>query len=170
MHKINLLQTQALRWIINILTQHAVPYQIAGGLAAQCYGAIRPLNDIDIDIPEECFAKLVEPLKDFIVDGPARFQSDEWDLLLMTLNYQGVAIDLGGAYQTLIFNKQKQQWVNVKTNLNTAVKMNVAGISANIVCRDDLLAYKKDLARDVDLIDINQIISGVCIPRDKPMS
>lgn len=170
MVEINSSYIKALQWIVNVLTQHAIPYQIAGGLAAQCYGATRSLHDIDIDIPEGCFAKLADKVKDFIVYGPARFQSDEWDLLLMTLNYQGVAIDLGGAYQTLIFDKQKQQWVNVKTNLDTAIKTNIAGISAKVVCRDDLLAYKKNLAREVDLIDVAQIISGVCTPYDKPKS
>src|SRR5690348_12670369 len=45
----------ALHWIVNILKKLNINFQIAGGLAANIYGADRPLHDIDIDIPEEYF-------------------------------------------------------------------------------------------------------------------
>lgn len=45
----------ALKWIIKILNSKNIPYQISGGFAAKMYGSIRPLNDIDIDIPEDNF-------------------------------------------------------------------------------------------------------------------
>lgn len=41
----------ALDWLIPILTHSRAPFQITGGLAAHLYGATRPINDIDIDIP-----------------------------------------------------------------------------------------------------------------------
>lgn len=44
---------EALAWITNILKKYSIPFQITGGLAAILYGSKRPLEDIDIDIPEE---------------------------------------------------------------------------------------------------------------------
>lgn len=79
---------KAFRWIINILKKHQVPFQITGGLAAQAYGSKRPLNDIDIDIPEDRFNEIVPNVKDYITYGPAHFIDERWDLFLLTLNYQ----------------------------------------------------------------------------------
>lgn len=48
---------EALSWITNLLQKYNIPFQIAGGLAAQAYGSNRKLHDIDIDIPEIDFQK-----------------------------------------------------------------------------------------------------------------
>lgn len=74
----------AFHWIVNILKKFNTPFQIAGGLAAIVYGANRPLEDIDIDIPEEYFSLIKEEVKDFIIYGPAQFKDETWDLMLMT--------------------------------------------------------------------------------------
>jgi hypothetical protein len=59
--------TVALRWLVSLLERHDVPYQVVGGLAAQAYGATRPLVDFDLCIPlHQAQAALVEmrPLRD----------------------------------------------------------------------------------------------------------
>lgn len=43
--------SQALRWIVAILEENRIPFQVTGGLTARVYGSHRPLNDIDLDVP-----------------------------------------------------------------------------------------------------------------------
>ncbi|CAN5441117.1 hypothetical protein BH10PSE19_BH10PSE19_04410 [soil metagenome] len=103
-------QSSALRWITDILKSKHVPFQIAGGLAAIMYGAERELVDIDIDIPENAFPLILPEVSPYIIFGPTYFKTELWNIYLLTLNYQGQEIDLGGAYATKIFNTTLQTW------------------------------------------------------------
>lgn len=148
---------KALLWITDILKQHEIPFQITGGLAAIAYGATRPLEDIDIDIPDDKFDVISEAVKPFVVSGPERFKSDKWNLLLMTLNYEGQLIDLSGADTTFIFSEKTQGWVKLVEDFTQASNKTIFGLSLPVIPRLSLIQYKTILARDVDLIDIEQI-------------
>lgn len=50
---------EACIWIMNILNKNKIPYRIEGGFAAKIYGSKRTLADIDIDIPDKCFKKIL---------------------------------------------------------------------------------------------------------------
>lgn len=147
----------ALIWITDILKKHQIPFQISGGLAAIAYGASRPLDDIDIDIPNDKFDLIIQEVQPFIIYGPSRFKSDKWDLLLMTLTYEGQDIDLSGADDTHIWNEQTKSWVKLTENLKKVPIKNVFGLPLPVIPYPSLINYKKMLARDVDLIDIEQI-------------
>lgn len=149
----------AFRWIVNILNKLNVPFQIAGGLAANLYGANRQLEDIDIDIPDEFFLLIKEEAKDFITYGPTQFKDDTWDIMLMTLNYEGQLIDFSGALNTKIFNKSKQEWQTCHVDFAKAEIKKCFGLNIPVIPKDELLYYKKIIARPVDLIDIEQIES-----------
>src|SRR3990167_1552031 len=77
----------ALKWIIGVLEDNKITYQITGGFAAHIYGSTREVNDIDIDISEGSFQIILEDVRSKIVYGPCRYQDAKWDLQLMTLNY-----------------------------------------------------------------------------------
>ena|SRR3990167_3035862 len=147
----------SLLWIINILQELNIPFQMTGGLAAKAYGATRDLLDIDIDIPEEQFEKLKIKVKEFIIFGPAHFKEKPWDLLLMTLNHQGQEIDLGGAYQTKIFDHSTGEWHKLVTDFTKSTPISIFDLTVPVIPREDLIAYKKILARPVDLTDIEDI-------------
>ncbi len=151
----------ALIWITDILTKHQIPFQITGGLAAIAYGAFRPLEDIDIDIPDDKFNLLEGEVRNYIVYGPTRFKSEKWDLLLMTLNYQGQDIDLSGADQTSIFDDKTNQWIKVIEDLPNATIKTVFELQLPVIPYEKLINYKKILSREVDLIDIQQLESKV---------
>jgi hypothetical protein len=150
---------KSLIWITDILKKHHIPYQITGGLAAIAYGATRPLDDIDIDIPDNTFDLILAEVQPYVTYGPERFKSDKWDLMLMTLNYENQAIDLSGADSTYIFNDQTKKWVQLKEDLLHAPLQNIFGLQLPVIPKESLISYKKILAREVDLIDVQQIES-----------
>lgn len=148
---------QALIWITDILKKNRVPFQITGGLAAIAYGASRSLEDIDIDIPDNQFENILNDVKPYIIFEPKRFKSDKWDLLLMTLNYQGQEIDLSGADSAHVYNELTNEWILLNEDLMNATYKNIFDLDLPVIPLKNLIYYKKILAREVDLIDIHQI-------------
>ena len=137
---------RGLTWISAILKKHNIPFQITGGLAAHAYGATRPLNDIDIDIPEDRFQEIIPEVEPYIIEGPERFKNSVWDIYVITLNYHGQEIDIGGAYTTRIRDEKTHVWHDLKADLATAETRNIFGIEVPVVNRQDLIEYKSWLA------------------------
>ena len=138
--------TNGLKWIADILKKHDIPFQITGGLAAHAYGATRPINDIDIDIPEDRFAEIFDEIKPCLVEGPARTPNPVWDVFAVTMDYHGQEIDIGGAYDTRILDVKTGIWHDAKANFATAEIKAIFGIDVPIVNKDDLIEYKSWLA------------------------
>src|SRR3989344_9170528 len=140
----------AFKWIIDILHTHKIPFQIKGGFASRLYGVGRELADIDISIPEDRFEELHPDIKDFIESGPEQYLDEEWDIKLITLKYEGQYIDLAGAFEKKNFDKTNMKWVNTPSNFDTSVYMNVYGLNVPVIAKEDLIAYKRLIQRDVD--------------------
>ncbi len=147
----------AFKWIVGILQKHSIPFQIKGGFASRLYGVKRNLADIDISIPEDKYGDLIPYIKEFIVYGPEQYVDDEWDLKLMTLTYEGQDIDIAGAYKKKNFDKTNNVWVNTPHNLDNSVYMEVYGLKVPVITKEDLIAYKKLIQRDVDIIDVEAL-------------
>ncbi len=148
---------KALIWITNILKNHAICFQITGGLAARVYGSTRKLIDIDIDISEKDFEKIREEVKPFIIFGPSHFKSENWDLFLMTLNYDGQEIDLSAVENTRIYDNKNKIWVEIITDFSKVQYKDIDGLMLPVIEREALMAYKKILARPVDLLDLKYL-------------
>ena len=148
---------QALYWIVDILKKRRVPFQISGGLAARIYGATRGLADIDIDIREKNFKKLLPKVKNYIIFGPRRYKNKNWDAYLMTLCYCGQKIDICGANEAKIFDKNRRIWTSYRTDFSISESKNVFGIKVSVISKKDLVNYKRKLRRRVDLLDLKQI-------------
>lgn len=144
----------ALKWIVPILKKHEVPFQVSGGFAANIYGAKRPINDIDIDIPEDKMGILLSDIKQYITFGPGHYQDTKWDLKLMTLNYHGQEIDIGGAFNTIIFDEQNKAWIHCPAKLETAQTHVVFGVEVPVVHPQALIEYKKLLSGEHQKVDI----------------
>jgi hypothetical protein len=157
----------ALRWLIPLLEAHGNRYHITGGFAAHLYGARRPVNDIDIDLPREVLDRLAPAVGEHLVFGPGRYQDSTWDLYLMTLEYRGQEIDLTAVEGGRIANKRTGEWDELVMNLDEVELLTYAGMQLRVQNRRDLIAYKGKIAYDEEkhLEDIAAIErEGPCQP------
>ncbi len=135
----------AFRWIITLLHQHGIPFQISGGLAARAYGATRPLNDIDIDVPEDRFAELVPDVKKYITFGPARQVDERWDVFALVLEYERQEIDISGANTIRVCDARTQKWISLPADFSTAEVREIFGMKVPVMNRRELISYKQML-------------------------
>ena len=147
---------RALEWITNILKKYEVPFQISGGCAAKIYGSPRELNDIDIDIPENYFSKIISDVKPYIIYGPDQYKDNKWDLYLMTLNYAGQEIDIGSG-NAKISTKDRDKWIDFSTDFSKAVKKTFLGLEVPVIPKEDLVNYKQLLDGEHQQVDIESI-------------
>ena len=148
----------AFNWILDILERHGITYKISGGFAARVYGVKRELADIDIEVADADTLKIVDDVKPYIIFGPARYKDENWDLELMTLNYQDQEIDIAGT-GAKIFNQKTKQWEPCSGNLENIEMKDVFSRKVPIESKASLIAYKTKLAREVDLEDVRQLSS-----------
>ena len=147
---------RAFHWIIGILKNCQIPFQITGGFAARLYGVDRELRDIDFDIPLNKFMALTEAVKEYVTFGPAQYVDNDWDLFLLSLTYEGQDMDFG-ALEAKFFDRSKQSWATISADLFTAEDMEVFGLRVPVVNREELVRYKMAFGRDVDLLDVQQL-------------
>lgn len=145
---------EAFRWIVGLLRKHNIPFQIAGGFAARLYGSQRELADIDIGIPDSEFDALYVDVKEHCIFGPARYVDDEWDLNLMTLKYKNQEIDIAGEDEIKLFDKESNAWVSASRDLSISEHKEVYGLTVPVIPKEALIAYKKKLMREVDILDL----------------
>lgn len=144
----------AFKWIIGILQERHIPFQITGGFAARVYGASRELADIDLDVPLERFDEIIPLVKKYALFGPGQFKDENWNLWMTTLEYEGQEIDICAAETEEIFNQNTKQWGKMNVDISKAEQHEVFGVAVHVVSREILIAYKNKLLRDVDKEDV----------------
>jgi hypothetical protein len=147
----------ALLWITGILNKHKIPFQISGGFAAKLYGSPRPLNDIDIDIPEDRFEEIHDEVKNYYTMPPQQYVDKKWNLWLMTLNYEGQEIDVGGGINLKIHDDKNDVWLPFSVDFGQVVWISVAGITVPVIPKEELVRYKSYLDGAHQQIDIDAI-------------
>lgn len=147
----------AFKWIVGVLKKHRIPFEISGGLAARAYGARRPLADIDININEKNYKKMMKEVSSYLKFGPGVYKDKHWNLKLMTLCYKGQYIDIAGVTHAKIFNSINKKWVMLRNHPARASMKKVYGISVPVENKKELIAYKKKLLRKVDGEDLKDI-------------
>jgi len=147
---------KAFLWIIDILEKKEIQYRISGGFAARVYGVDRELADIDIEIADEDISLIQEDVKPYIIFGPARYQDENWDLNLLTLEYLGQEIDLASA-EAKIFDQKTKSWENWVSDLGDFDVKEVFNKKIPLEPVQSLISYKNKLAREVDLEDVRQL-------------
>lgn len=136
----------AFHWITEILEKNKVPYQIAGGLAARAYGSTRPLNDIDIDIPENSFSDIIPEIKPYIISGPEWVKDNVWDIYNVSLVYQEQEIDISGAFEVKIRDERTGVWHAFPTDFSKTKQKLIFGKLVPVIDPEILVKYKTILA------------------------
>ena len=148
----------ALNWIVSLLNRHNIPYQIVGGLAAKAYGATRPLVDIDIYAPMEQVRPVLDEMRPYITREPLPHHSESWDLIYMALEYHDISIEIGDtSTNPRFYNRRDGRWEPQPITFASSTIMTLYGTQVCLMPRDELLAYKAMLQREVDYQDIEEI-------------
>ena len=147
----------ALKWLKSVLNRHQVPFQIVGGLAARIYGGTRPVADIDLYIPHEKVSLILPDVEPFIKKPFKHDVEEAWDLEYFQLIYADQKIEIALSPGTKIYNKFTGSWVEITTDFSTSIMGFYEGIELPIIPPKELIDYKSILAREVDLIDIEEV-------------
>ncbi|UXI03434.1 MazG-related protein [Photobacterium sp. TY1-4] len=147
----------ALRWIKAILEQENIPYQIVGGLAANIHGGSREVADIDLYIPKSQVNNLLPHAGAYISKPLAHYVEECWDLEYFQLIYHNQKIEIGLLPGTKIRAAEGDTWFEVEANFEQSVPGSYDGVVVPVMPVVELVAYKKVLGREVDLIDIAEL-------------
>jgi GrpB-like predicted nucleotidyltransferase (UPF0157 family) len=149
---------QALAWIVGLLTRHGLPYQAVGGLAAQAYGARRPLVDIDLYVPLFQAQAALAEMQPYLVRAPLPHRSAAWDLVYLALEYGGVPIEIGdSAANPRFFNRREQCWEAQEIDYGASQTARLYGVDVAVMPRAELARYKAMLDREVDRLDLQDM-------------
>lgn len=151
----------ALNWIVSLLNRHQIAYQIVGGLAAKAYGATRPLVDIDIYIAMDGTPEVqaaLEEMKPYIKREPLPHKSASWDLIYMALEYDDIWIEIGDILTNpRFYNRRDQCWEAQGIDFASSNVVQLYGVEACIMPKEELIRYKLMLEREVDEQDLREI-------------
>lgn len=149
--------TDALIWILSVLTKNKIPYQIVGGLAARIYRANRPIVDIDMYIPASAGSFLAVELVEYVTKPLMHYVEDLWDLEYFQITYRGQKIEIGLSPRAKIFDKVSNKWLEQRIQFSKSTSGVFNGVNILVIPKSELLAYKKILGREVDVLDIVEI-------------
>lgn len=151
----------ALNWIISLFNRYEIPHQICGGLAAKAYGATRPLVDIDFYAPLQespHFQVFMDEIKPYLVREWGPHLSASWDIIYLALNYRGMHVEIGeSSTHPRFYNHRDGRWEEQCIDYAASTHMHLYGVEVAIMPKDELIAYKAMLNREVDLLDLAQI-------------
>jgi hypothetical protein len=153
----------AVSWINDLFVRNKVPYLICGGFAAFVYGSKRMINDIDIFVPDDYFDLIVSLGQEYI-SKPAKHYIEEaegWNVKYVQFKYRETKIEVGSSKGVEIFDSSLKKWVGLEIDFSNIEYRMVYGINIPLMAIEELVNYKKVLARPVDREDIEAINAGV---------
>jgi hypothetical protein len=152
---------QALGWVVSLLNRYCIPYQICGGMAAKAYGAMRPLVDIDIYASlqnSSHFQLFMDEVQPYSIREFAPHLSASWDILYLALNYQGMQIEIAeSTTNPRFYNYRDGRWEDQLIDFAASTLILLYGVEVAIMPKNELLAYKSMLNREVDHLDIKHM-------------
>jgi len=147
----------ALIWMKETLESNGIEYQIVGGTAARAHGGSRPVADIDLYIDRNDAPTLMPLVADYVTKPLTHHRGNQWDLEYVQLTYDHQKIEIGLSPGAKIKDNKSNDWFAQDIDFTRSVTMSLAGISFSCMPKEDLIEYKSRLAREVDLIDIQEL-------------
>jgi len=159
-------QLVCVRRVVDALTTLGVPYQATGGLAGNLWGSTWPLHDVDLDVPNAAL-DVVESHFAACVVRRERLVDDEFDLELLELSVEDVAVELSGADDARVCGRDGR-WTPLPSSIARAVPRTLVDRTVSCQRLEDLLVYKRLLGRAADLRDLESLQAGAGAhdPRD----
>lgn len=151
---------EALTWISARLDELGVPFQVAGGLAAIAHGASRPLNDIDIYVPEGSLSRIRAELADHQGHGPERYRDEQWDCYFMEVHYAGEEIELAEAGRTRYRSDSDAPWHEAGVDFGDPARRVAFDVEIPVMPLEQLVEYKRRIGREVDREDVAELTGG----------
>jgi hypothetical protein len=149
----------ALYWILDLLEKKQIDYLITGGLAANAYGSLRPLADIDLYVPDKNMAELEQSAKPYVISPIHNRRSAFWDIIYMVLSYQEQKIEIVSSHDLNMLDTTRLVWIKQSVDFSRYQWKVIFERKARIMERKDLIAYKRMINRDVDRLDIQNMLS-----------
>lgn len=149
---------EALAWILAILGEQEIPYQLVGGTAIHVYGGTRPILDIDMYIPKANAADLASRVKDLVSKPLKHYVEDVWDIEYFQIIYKGQKIEFGTSPGAKIFDKNSGNWIEQTIDFDRSVSKDFGGLQLQLMPIHDLIKYKTILDRDVDRVDVMEML------------
>lgn len=150
---------RVLKFVVDSLNEHSIPFQVSGGLGAIAYGSKRELRDIDIEINKRNCPAVRGLFKEFITQDFSHYEDGEFALWMMTLNVNGVPVDINRVEESYAFDKNGNKQLLPGDLIDTELKT-VEGIIFPVQNKKNLIDYKKMLARDTDLTDVEEMLGS----------
>jgi hypothetical protein len=150
-------QLKALQLLITTLHENNIEFQVSGGLAAIVHGATRPLFDIDLEIHKDDVQTIRELFKEYITEdwNNEMEPDDQFDIWMMKLEVFGVPVDINQVEEVYLISKTGERTLQPSA-MDTEPK-EFKGMTLPVLRKEPLIAYKKILGRDTDLIDVQQL-------------
>lgn len=158
-------QYRVLARVFGLLEEEGLPYQVTGGLAGNLHGSTWPLHDIDLYVPSEALPVLAERLRALpdvapeAVRGPNRYHDLEFELDLLQLHLDGVAVDVVGTREAAIRTPQGELHA-LAMDFARSVPRQVGMLQLHVQPLSDLLAYKRLLGRVADVADLERLAAA----------
>ncbi|MGJ7096012.1 MazG-related protein [Vibrio hannami] len=150
--------TAALKWLKGVLDSEDVEYQIVGGLAATIHGGGREIADIDLYIRNSDANKVLKHVAEYISKPLTHYAEYGWDLEYFQLIYHGQKIEIGLSKNTRIQSAEDGSWHQLEIDFSESVIKDYQGIELPVIPVHRLVEYKRILAREVDLVDIQELV------------
>lgn len=146
--------TNTLNWLIDIFSRNNVKFRIWWWFAVNLYWWNRPTADIDIDLFEEDIIKILPEIKEYITFWFWNYTDEEWDLNMVTLNYNWQEVDLCWIENVKIFNRNNWKFEELHTDLSELNYIVFQWLNLPVMKKEELIEYKSKVLRNVDIEDL----------------